>query len=155
MLRAYGSQAKREPSPILVCSMSDALGFTPIFQHGGRRPGAGRPRKGEVRLPKKHGSLKSTGSHSRAYILGRLARDAAAGCRDAAILLAGVTSQTISAHTAGCEMNYCRRPEPTGRGSPNMTKARDWALYRLFNPRPDKGKAPPAGANGAQGGSSV
>jgi hypothetical protein len=90
-----------------------------------------------------------TGSHSRAYILGRLARDAAAGCRDAGILLAGVTSQTISAHTAACEMSYCRRPEPTGRGSPNMTKARDWALYRLFNPRPDKGKAPPAGANGA------
>jgi hypothetical protein len=149
VLRAHGTQAKREPSPILVCSMSDALGFTPIFQHGGRRPGAGRPRKGEVRLPKKHGNLKSTGSHSRAYILGRLARDAAAGCRDAAILLAGVTSQVISAHTAGCEMSYCKRAEPTGRGSPNMTKARDWALYRLFNPRPDKGRAPPGGANGA------
>ena len=118
--------------------MSDTSSVIPISQHGGRRPGAGRPRKGEVRLPKKHGSLKSTGSHSRAYILGRLARDAAAGCRDAGILLAGVTSQVISAYAAGCEMNYCRRPEPTGRGSENMAKARDWALHRLLNPRPPK-----------------
>jgi hypothetical protein len=116
--------------------MSDTLSVTPIFQHGGRRPGAGRPRKGEVRLPKKHGSLKSTGSHSRAYILGRLARDAAAGCRDAGILLAGVLEHKISAHTAGAEMSYFRRPEPTGRGSENMARARDWALHRLLNPRP-------------------
>jgi len=35
-------------------------------------------------------------------------------------------------------MNYCRRPEPTGRGSENMAKARDWALHRLLNPRPPK-----------------
>src|SRR5689334_7686143 len=103
MLRARGTRARREASSILVCSMSDALGFTPIFQHGGRRPGAGRPRKGEVRLPKKHGNLKSTGSHSRAYILGRLARDAASGCRDAGILLTAVLEHKISAHTAGAE----------------------------------------------------
>src|SRR6516164_3320183 len=129
--------------------MSNTSSPIPISQHGGRRPGAGRPRKGEVRLPKKHGSLKSTGSHSVAYILGRLARDEAAGCREAGILLRGVLELRISAHTAACEMLYCRRPEPTGRGSENMAKARDWRLHRLFNPRPDKGKAPPGGANGA------
>src|SRR5262249_24462033 len=122
--------------------MSDTLDVTPIFQHGGRRPGAGRPRKDEVRLPKKHGSLKSTGSHSVAYILGRLARDAAAGCRDAGILLRGVLEHKISAHTAGAEMSYFRRPTPTGRGSPNVSKVRNWVLYRLFNPRPVE-KRPP------------
>jgi hypothetical protein len=117
--------------------MSDTFDVTPIFQHGGRRPGAGRPRKGEVRLPKKHGSLKSTGSHSVAYILGRLARDEAAGCREAGILLRGVLERRISAHAAACEMSYCRRPEPTGRGSENVTKRNDWAMHRLFNPRRD------------------
>src|SRR5262249_30017972 len=136
MLRAHGTLAKREPSSILARSMSDTFDVIPIFQHGGRRPGAGRPRKGEVRLPKKHGSLKSTGSHSRAYSLGRLARDEAAGCRDAGILLRGVLEHKISAHTAGAEMSYFRRPEPTGRGSENMARARDWALHRLLNPRP-------------------
>jgi len=149
MLRARGTQAKREPSSILVCSMSDTFDVPPIFQHGGRRPGAGRPRKGEVRLPKKYGSLKSTGSHSVAYILGRLARDEAAGCRDAGILLRGVLERRISAYTAACEMSYCRRPESTGRGSENVAKVRAWALHKLFHPRPDKGKAPPAGASGA------
>jgi hypothetical protein len=43
----------------------------------------------------------------------------------------------ISAYAAGCEMNYTRRPEPTGRGSENVSKRLDWAMHRVLNPRPD------------------
>jgi len=38
-------------------------------------------------------------------------------------------------------MNYRRRREPTGRGSENMAKRRDWALHRLLNPRRPDPKA--------------
>jgi hypothetical protein len=30
-----------------------------------------------------------------------------------------------------------------------VSKQNDWRMFRLFHPRPDKGKAPPGGANGA------
>jgi hypothetical protein len=53
-------------------------------------------------------------------------------------LLEGVYSNLISAHTAGIEMSYCRRRGVNGRGSENAARARDWALHKLFNPRPAK-----------------
>jgi hypothetical protein len=129
--------------------MSDVFGITPIGQHGGRRPGAGRPRKGEVRPPKpeRFPNVLNSGDHG--YLLRRLARDAQHGCKDAATLLQGVRDGLISAYTAGVEMNYTRRREPNGRGSGNAARTRDWTLHRLFYPRPDKGRAPPGGANGA------
>ena len=130
-------------------AMPDDLGIIPIGPHGGKRPGAGRPRKGEVRPPKPQRSRNVLNSGDHGYFIRRLARDAQDGCKDAATLLRGVRDGLISAHTAGIEMNYRQRPEPTGRGSPNMSKARDWALHRLFNPRPDKEKAPPGATNGA------
>ena len=126
-------------------SMSDVFGITPLGPHGGRRPGAGRPRKGEVRPPKQR-VLNSRSSGSVDYIIARLKRDAADGCRDAAILLEGIHRGLITAHTAGVEMSYCQRREPNGRGSPNMAKARDWTLHKLFRAQE---KAPPGGANGA------
>jgi len=110
--------------------MSDLFDITPLQQHGGRRPGAGRPRKGEVRPPKRPSSPR-TGSD---YILGRLTRDAADGVRNAAILLEGINKGLISPWAAGVEMSYVRRREVNGRGSENMAKARDWALHKLFNP---------------------
>ena len=92
--------------------------------------------------------MSSRSSSSPAYIIARLKRDAADGCRDAAILLDGVCRNLISPHTAGCEMSYCRRRGVNGRGSENMAKARDWALHKLLNRRP-QGKAPPGETNGA------
>ena len=147
MLRVSRAERKRDPSSVFVTLMPDIFGITPLGQHGGRRPGAGRPRKGEVRPPKQH-TLNSRSSSSVDYIIARLKRDAADGCRDAAILLEGVCSNLISAHTAGIEMNYCQRRGVNGRGSENAARARDWALHKLFRPRP-QGKAPPGGANGA------
>ena len=95
--------------------MVDDLG--PVLgQHGGPRPGAGRPRKGEIRGPKKRSNSKFTGSD---YVIARLERDARDGVRTAAILLQGVRDGLISPYAAACEMNYARRPEPTGRGSEN------------------------------------
>jgi hypothetical protein len=121
--------------------MSDLFGVVPLGQHGGKRPGAGRPRKGEVRPPKQRSKLNYGGSSSPVYIVARLKRDAADGCRDAAILLDGIYRNLISPFTAGAEMRYFQRPEPNGRGSENAARSRAWRLHRLFNPRPDP-KAP-------------
>jgi len=136
MLRVRNARRKRDTSSILVMSMPDYSDVTPIGPHGGKRPGAGRPRKGEVRPPKQR-VLNSRSSSSPAYIVARLKRDAALGCKDAQILLDGIYRNLISPFTAGAEMNYFRRPEPNGRGSENMAKARAWRLHRLFYPRPD------------------
>jgi hypothetical protein len=72
------------------------------------------------------------------YFRARLERDARDGVKTAAVLLQGVRDGLISPYAAACEMNYIRRPEPTGRGSENVGKRRDWALYKLLNPRPRK-----------------
>src|SRR5262245_46352644 len=115
--------------------MVDDLGPPPLGQHGGRRPGAGRPRRGEVRPPKQRirDNLKFTGSD---YYRARLERDAKDGVRTAAVLLQGIRDGLISTHAASCEMRYRKRPEPNGRGSENMAKRRDWALHKLLR-RPD------------------
>ena len=115
----------------------DTFGVIPLGSHGGKRPGAGRPRKGQPRREKPDATLKSAPDRS-GYILRRLVRDAQDGVRDAAILLAGIRDGLISEFAAGCEMNYCHRREPNGRGSENRTKANDWAMHRLFNPKPQK-----------------
>ena len=137
ILRPNGSQRKGSPSSILGALMVDVFGVTPLGQHGGKRPGAGRPRKGEVRekAQRARSTLNSRSSSRFDYITRRLARDAQLGCREAAVLLEGVHHNLISAHTAGVEMNYCKRPEPNGRGSENAARARDWALHKLLNPR--------------------
>src|SRR5262245_55494661 len=131
--------------------MSDVFGITPLGPHGGRRPGAGRPRTGEVRPPKPQHPRNVLNSGDHGYLIRRLARDAQDGCKNAAVLLQGVCDGLISGYAAGVEMNYTRRREPNGRGSENMAKARDWRLHRLLNPRPQE-KAPPGGANGAEAG---
>jgi hypothetical protein len=110
--------------------------FPPLGQHGGKRPGAGRPRKGAVRQEKTRDNLKPRYSRSE-YILARLARDLADGVKVAATLLEGIRDGKITTFAAGCEMNYCKRPEPTGRGSENMSRRIDWAMHRLLNPRRD------------------
>src|SRR5262249_31741974 len=130
-LRPRGTRDKSEASFDSVASMSDLFGITPLGQHGGKRPGAGRPRKGEIRPPRAGATLNSRGRSTYAYILARLARDAQEGCREAAILLEGVHNNLISAYAAGCEMNYVKRRELSGRGSPNVTKRNDWAMHRL------------------------
>jgi hypothetical protein len=92
-----------------------------LGQHGGPR------RKGQQASNKiKHGS-------SREYILARLQRDRRFD------LYAGVLEHKISAFAAGVEMNYFKRAERhgTGLGHGNQERARDWALHRLLNPRPN------------------
>jgi hypothetical protein len=131
-LHTFRTKGKSDASSNFVAPMSDLFDITPLQQHGGRRPGAGRPRKGEVR-PSKRPSPPRTGSD---YILGRLTRDAADGVRNAAILLEGISKKLISPWAAAVEMNYVRRREASGRGSENMARARDWTLHRLFHPRP-------------------
>src|SRR5262245_1338349 len=111
--------------------MSDDFDVPPLGQHGGKRPGAGQPRKDEVPPPKQpRANLKSQGSE---YAIARLTRDANDGVKSAQLLLEGIRAGLISVHTAACEMNYRQRREPNGRGSENVAKRRDWALHRLLN----------------------
>jgi hypothetical protein len=103
-----------------------------LQEHGGPRV---KGEQGNGRTLRQRGN-------SRAYVIARLERDAAnGGGRDVMTLLEGVLSGRISAFAAGVEMGYCRRREPTGRGSENVSKRLDWAMHKLLNPRPDP-KAP-------------
>jgi hypothetical protein len=115
---------------------SDLFGVVPLQAHGGRREGAGRPRKGQPRREKPSTILKSVPDQS-GYIRRRLARDARDGVRDAAILLRGILEGRVSEYAAGVEYGICKRREPNGRGSENVTKRNDWRMHRLFYPRPD------------------
>ena len=122
--------------------MPDYFGVVPLQQHGGKRPGAGRPRKGEVREKRQSTNSNTLNSRGSRYIIARLTRDANDGVKTAAILLQGVYDGLISPYAAGAEMSYVRRREPNGRGSENRTRANDWAMHRLLNPRPAPEKAP-------------
>jgi hypothetical protein len=113
----------------------DAFDLVPLGQHGGRRAGSGRPRKGQPRQEKTGATLKSAPDRS-GYIRRRLLRDAQDGVRDAAILLRGILEGRVSEFSAGVEYGICKRREPNGRGSENRSKAVAWALHRLFYPRP-------------------
>src|SRR6516165_6406160 len=128
--------------------MPDEFGITPLGQHGGRRPGAGRPRKGVVRQEKTSATLKSTPDQS-GYIRRRLARDARDGVRDAAILLRGILDGQVTEFAAGVEYGICKRREPNGRGSENRSKVIAWRMHRLFHPKPQK--IAPSAASGTEG----
>jgi hypothetical protein len=139
-LHTFGTKGKSDASSILVTFMSDEFDpfdVVPLGQHGGRRPGAGRPRKGQARREKTGATLKSAPDRS-GYIRRRLLRDAQAGVRDAAILLRGILDGQVTEFAAGVEYGVCRRREPNGRGSENRTKANDWRMFRLFHPKPQK-----------------
>jgi hypothetical protein len=47
-------------------------------------------------------------------------------------LLAAVKANRLSAYAACCEVGYRKRREPTGRGSENARKRRDWAIYQAY-----------------------
>jgi hypothetical protein len=119
--------------------MPDISDLPPLSQHGGRRVGAGRPRKGQVRQAKTSSTLKSAPDRS-GYFLRRLIRDAETGGKDVQTLLEGVRSGAISEYTAAIEMSYARRKERRGNGlgHGNQERTRDWKLYRLFYPRPQR-----------------
>ena len=141
MLRPHGTPGTPDASSLLGARMSDNFddfGVIPLGPHGGYRKNAGRPRKGSPPREKTSASLKSTPDRSRHY-LRRLLRDANDGCKDAAILLQGILDGRITEYAAACEMSYCRRREPTGRGSENMTRRNDWAMHKLLNPKSSLG----------------
>jgi hypothetical protein len=66
------------------------------------------------------------GGSSRAYLLDRLTR---AGRTD---LLDGIAQGKISVLLAAESAGFYKRPIPTGRGSPNVTKRKRFALQRLL-----------------------
>jgi len=71
------------------------------------------------------------------YVVARLIRDANDGVRTARLLLEGIRAGLISVYAAECEMNYRqRRREPLGPDIANVTRARDWRMHRVLNPRP-------------------
>jgi hypothetical protein len=106
--------------------MDDEPGTFKLRHPGGRRV------KGERGL---YSTLK-WGSSSADYILARLERDANEGVEIAATLLAGVLTRRISAYAAGVEYGICKRREPRGGGSENMTKLCAWKMHKVLYPRP-------------------
>jgi len=64
--------------------------------------------------------------NSRGYLLQRLERD---GHHE---LLAAIDAKMLTVYAAACEVGYVTRPEPTGRGSPNAAKRREWAIRKAF-----------------------
>jgi len=109
-------------------SMPDDLAQPPLGKHGGKRPGAGRPRKGETREKNQphRVSLKSQYGNSADYICARLERDGHLR------LLEGVRNLKISAYEAGVQAGYCRRPVNRGGGSDNQAKRRAWDVRALI-----------------------
>jgi hypothetical protein len=60
------------------------------------------------------------------YLRSRLERD---GFTE---LLAAIDRGELSTYAAACEVGYVSRPIPSGRGSPNARKRRDWAILRAY-----------------------
>ena len=64
--------------------------------------------------------------NSREYLLQRLERD---GHHE---LLSAIFSGELSVFAAACEVGYVTRPTPSGNGSPNARKRREWAIRKAY-----------------------
>jgi hypothetical protein len=64
--------------------------------------------------------------NSREYLLQRLERD---GHHE---LLALIDAKMLTVYAAACEVGYVTRPEPTGNGSPNARKRREWTIRKAY-----------------------
>jgi len=82
--------------------------------------------------------------NSREYLLQRLERD---GFTE---LVEAIERGELSTYAAAVEVGYRKRPEPTGRGSENERRRREWAIRKAFQTgeRADAVCARPAPSNG-------
>ena len=64
--------------------------------------------------------------NSREYLLQRLERD---GHHE---LLSAIFFGELSVFAAACEVGYVTRPTPSGNGSPNARKRREWAIRKAY-----------------------
>jgi hypothetical protein len=64
--------------------------------------------------------------NSREYLLQRLERD---GHHE---LLVSIAAGELSVYAAACEVGYVTRPTPSGNGSPNARKRREWAIRKAY-----------------------
>jgi hypothetical protein len=100
----------------------------PLGQHGGRRPGAGRPKKGEIRerkiqadAPKNAVNLKPSGS-TVDYVIRRLLRQ---GHDD---LAEAVINRKVSAYACSCLLGWRQRPATQRGEHSNQAKRRRHAF---------------------------
>jgi hypothetical protein len=70
--------------------------------------------------------LPSARGNSREYLFQRLQRDGFVE------LIKAIESGALSVYAAACEAGYRTRPEPTGRGSENARKRRNWAILKAY-----------------------
>jgi hypothetical protein len=100
----------------------------PLGKHGGVRPGAGRPKKGETRERKIQGD--ATGDHvtlnlrgnRRDYILRRLEREGLTQW------IGAIHARRISAFAVACELGWARRPQTLHGEDCNQAKRRRYAV---------------------------
>jgi hypothetical protein len=64
--------------------------------------------------------------NSREYLLQRLERD---GHHE---LLSLIDAKKLSVYAAACHVGYVTRPEPSGNGSPNARKLREWTIRKAY-----------------------
>ena len=103
---------------LILSQMSDDLD-RPLGKHGGLRPGAGRPKKGEIRerkIQSDNAGGRVTRGNSVDYIIRRLRRD---GYND---LVEAIATRKLSAFHCACLLGWRQRP-PTLHGE-NHNKAR-------------------------------
>jgi hypothetical protein len=84
--------------------------------------------------------------NSAAYLRSRLERDGHVE------LLTAIDRGELSVFGAACEVGYVTRPIPSGNGSPNARKRREWAIARAYrgSARADAALAPEGPPNGRE-----
>lgn len=103
----------------------------PLGKHGGVRPGAGRPKKGEIREPKYQGDKKDDAvtlnrGNSVDYIIARLERE---GRLD---LVSAIRMRRISAFAVAVELGWSKRPETLHGENCNQARRRRFDARALI-----------------------
>lgn len=110
--------------------MPDDLGQPKLGKHGGARPGAGRPTKGEERNNQGNNdgdvvTLNPRGNR-RAYILARLERE---GLTD---WIQAIRTRRISAFAVACQLGWARRPPTLSQGNCDQSRKRRFDIAALI-----------------------
>jgi hypothetical protein len=108
--------------------MPDNLAAPQLNKHGGKRPGAGRPKKGETRKKNQRFDVtsKPTRGHSVNYIIARLQRDGLTKWIEA------IHQGKLSAFAVACELGWAKRPTNLGTGSQNAARKRAWDIRAMI-----------------------
>ena len=115
----------------ILALMPDVLGQPKLGKHGGVRPGAGRPKKGEIRERKNQGDKKDNAvtlnrGNSVDYIIARLEREGLVHWIEA------IRMRRISAFAAAVELGWVKRPRTLSGENCNQARRRAFDIRALI-----------------------